>query len=136
MTFLLCVEILYDKIYNKSRRKERNKTKMSLKYKTEFVIQDWCNEVGKSASIPRYRDSDDTLYIYTEYPGWFIGRAGSTFDKYKQQLNLLGWKEIKFVELKETFTPGKDYSDIVEERARAFWDLEGQYIVGENFENG
>lgn len=104
------------------------------KDQTAFIVQEWCNEVGKSISMGRCRDN--VLCLYTLYPGYFIGRHGSLFDKYKQQLIALGWEEVKLIELKETFTPGRDYSDIVEERAKAFWELEGQFIVGENFENG
>ena len=54
------------------------------------IIAAWCNEVGiyQVAVKTRY-DSKSSCYkltLYTERPGAFIGKAGSTIEKYKKML--------------------------------------------------
>lgn len=88
-------------------------------YKTNYIIQDWCNEVTKPVSITK-DEKNRIITLYTEYPGWYIGRAGSLFYKYEEKLKAIGWDKVKIVELKETFQPGNNYADIVDARARAF----------------
>ena len=54
------------------------------------IIAAWCKEVGIYQVAVRTRyDSKSSCYkltLYTERPGAFIGKAGSTIDKYKKML--------------------------------------------------
>ena len=92
-----------------------------------WVIQEWCNEVTKPVSITKDTKTK-TITLYTEWPGWYIGKGGTIFYKYEEKLKKMGWDQIKIVELKETFQPGNNYDDIVEERVNAFWEAEKEWI--------
>ena len=54
------------------------------------IIAAWCKEVGiyQVAVRTRYNSKSDCykLTLYTERPGVFIGKAGSTIEKYKKML--------------------------------------------------
>lgn len=54
------------------------------------IISAWCKEVGIYQVAVRTRyDSKSSCYkltLYTERPGAFIGKAGSTIEKYKKML--------------------------------------------------
>ena len=54
------------------------------------IIAEWCKEVGiyQVAVKTRYDSKSDCykLTLYTERPGVFIGKAGSTIEKYKKML--------------------------------------------------
>ena len=54
------------------------------------IIAEWCKEVGiyQVAVRTRYDSKSDCykLTLYTERPGVFIGKAGSTIEKYKKML--------------------------------------------------
>lgn len=54
------------------------------------IIAAWCKEVGiyQVAIRTRYdsKSGDYKLTLYTERPGAFIGKAGSTIEKYKKML--------------------------------------------------
>ena len=54
------------------------------------IIAAWCKEVGiyQVAVRTRYDSKSDCykLTLYTERPGAFIGKAGSTIEKYKKML--------------------------------------------------
>ena len=54
------------------------------------IISAWCKEVGiyQVAVRTRYDSKSDCykLTLYTERPGAFIGKAGSTIEKYKKML--------------------------------------------------
>lgn len=54
------------------------------------IIATWCKEVGiYQVAIKTKYDSESGCYkltLYTERPGAFIGKAGSTIEKYKKML--------------------------------------------------
>lgn len=54
------------------------------------IIAAWCKEIGiYQVAIRNRYDSKSSCYkltLYTERPGAFIGRAGSTIEKYKKML--------------------------------------------------
>lgn len=54
------------------------------------IIAAWCKEIGIYQVAVRTRyDSESSCYkltLYTERPGAFIGKAGSTIEKYKKML--------------------------------------------------
>lgn len=70
------------------------------------VVQDWANNVEKSCSIYIDKKNDD-LYIYTRYPGYFIGPKGQTVENYRKILNDLGWKKVVVKELYYVVSPRK-----------------------------
>ena len=49
-----------------------------------WVIQEWCNEVTKPVSITKDHTTK-TITLYTEWPGWYIGKGGTTFYKYEEK---------------------------------------------------
>ena len=57
---------------------------------TYNIVAAWCKEVGiyQVAVRTRYNSKSDCykLTLYTERPGVFIGKAGSTIEKYKKML--------------------------------------------------
>ena len=97
--------------------------------KENYIIQEWCNEVNKVASISKdYKTK--TIYLYTEWPGYYIGKCGTTLDKYREKLKDIGW-EVKIIELKETFLPSRNYDDVLDERYKDFFDAEMEWLTKE-----
>ena len=97
-------------------------------YRENYFIQDWCNEAGAKCGIVPNR-KDKSITIYTERPGYFIGKGGELYYKYAELIKKEGWDKVNIVEIKEVFEPGHDYADIVEERAKAFFELEYDWIT-------
>ena len=96
-----------------------------MRMRLENIIQEWCNEVGKPAFIVKDRFAlENTIKLYTQYPGYFIGAKGVRFEKYRDLLKKIGYEKVELVEIKEAFTPGNDYDDIVAKRVEAFFELE------------
>jgi len=86
------------------------------------IVQDWVNEVEKEAMI-NIDNKNKVVTICTQYPGYFIGYKGSTFDKFTKDIIKNGYK-VKFLAAQEHFKPGDDWDKICEERARAFFETE------------
>lgn len=96
-----------------------------MRMRLENIIQEWCNEAEKPAFIVKDRYAlENTLKLYTQYPGYFIGAKGVLVEKYRELLKKIGYEKVEFVEIKEAFTPGNDYDDIVAKRVEAFFELE------------
>ena len=77
------------------------------KEKHDTVLSAWCREAGVTTPIGYYLDySDGTYYVYTNKPGFLIGKGGCLVDKYKQllQTRFSAMKSIKFVEIKGGFS--------------------------------
>ena len=89
----------------------------------EYTIQNWCNEAGAAASICRDK-TKKILYIYTERPGFFIGRYGSLISKYRDKIAADEGYSVELVETEETFLPGTNYEDVVAARVKAFFETE------------
>lgn len=62
--------------------------------KLKDVVIGWKHEVGLDAilhsrretTLIHFEESTNTLFIITKYPGYFIGKNGSTVNKYKQRI--------------------------------------------------
>lgn len=86
------------------------------------IMQDWVNEAGKEAMV-NVDNVHKVITVCTQYPGYFIGKAGTRFNKFTKDIIKNGYK-VKFFEAQEHFKPGDDWDKICEERARAFFELE------------
>lgn len=74
--------------------------------RNEEFLNSWCKEAGVDTPVGYYEDYANEEYIvYTDHPGYLIGRAGELVNKYtdimKSQWRQL--KRIKFVEIKGGF---------------------------------
>ena len=70
------------------------------------IIAAWCKEVGiyQVAIKTKYDSKSDCykLILYTERPGAFIGKAGSTIEKYKKMLQeCKACRRIEQIEIEE-----------------------------------
>lgn len=77
------------------------------KEKHDTVLSAWCREAGVKTPVGYYLDyTDGTYYIYTDRPGYLIGKGGCLVSKYQQllQSQFSAMKSIKFVEIKGGFT--------------------------------
>lgn len=70
------------------------------------VIAEWCEEAGVSSPVGYYRNSLTGYFeIYTDRPGYLVGKAGKLVEKYEQALNELFCSDlkIKFFEIRGGF---------------------------------
>lgn len=77
------------------------------KDKHNDTLTAWCKEAGVKTPIGYYLDyTDGIYYIYTDKPGYLIGKAGCLVNKYQQllQTKFSGVKSVKFVEIKGGFS--------------------------------
>lgn len=75
------------------------------KHKT--VLSAWCEEAKVKTPVGYYLDyADGTYYVYTDKPGYLIGKGGCLVSKYRQLLHTQfpTMKSVKFVEIKGGFT--------------------------------
>jgi hypothetical protein len=75
--------------------------------KHKSILDAWCKEAKVKTPVGYYLDpSDGIYYIYTNKPGYLIGRKGCLVDKYQQilQSQFSNMKSIKFVEIKGGFS--------------------------------
>lgn len=81
------------------------------------ILKEWLTEalpeyVTGSISFRRVRDPEDTskhiFEIYTDVPGYLIGKAGCIYDKYKvkllEELKYWGYNKINIVEVEGSVT--------------------------------
>lgn len=92
-------------------------------YSIEKIIQDWCNECNCMAmTIPHYDSC--TIDIITNKPGIMIGYKGETITKYKEKISELGWN-VHMIEATEVHYPGDDWEQIIDERVKGYFEMEG-----------
>ena len=90
------------------------------------ILREWLDEalpeyVHGNISFRRVRDPEDTskhvFEIYTNVPGYLIGKAGCIYDKYKakllEELKYWGYNEISIVEVEGfvTYRPKKTFKN-------------------------
>lgn len=66
------------------------------------VLRDWRLE-SKNPHLCLYKLDKDTLIIYTDRPGYMIGRAGQLVDKYRKKISEASYGTIKNVSFVETY---------------------------------
>jgi ribosomal protein S3 len=69
------------------------------------LIEDWCKECKVTTPIGYYNDYQGTLTIYTDYPGYLIGRGGEKVRKFEETLSKEFGKpyKVKFIEVRGGF---------------------------------
>ena len=68
------------------------------------LIASWCKEAGVkqfAAKIKTEPDGTKTLVVYSDRPGYLIGKAGCVMDKYAKAIKSLKTGNIKRVVIKE-----------------------------------
>lgn len=79
----------------------------TVKEKHDIILSAWGKEAKVKTPIGYYLDySDGTYYIYTDKPGYLIGKGGCLVSKYQQLLHTQFsiMKSVKFVEIKGGFS--------------------------------
>lgn len=52
------------------------------------ILENWCKEAGVKTPVGYYWNTSQKCWeIYTDRPGFLIGKAGVLVDKYKNMLN-------------------------------------------------
>lgn len=75
--------------------------------KHDMILTAWCKEAGVKTPVGYHLDVfDGTYYVYTDKPGYLIGKAGCLVNKYKELLyaQFSMMKSVKFVEIKGGFS--------------------------------
>lgn len=75
------------------------------KERNSKLIDTWCKECGVTTPIGYYNDHNGTMTIYTDKPGWLIGKGGEKVNKFKEALKQEFHREyeVKFVEVRGGF---------------------------------
>ena len=61
----------------------REDTRCFTRTTEKEFFEEWCKEAHVTTPIG-YRRYGSTLYIYTKYPGYMIGKYGSLVEKYRE----------------------------------------------------
>jgi predicted metal-dependent RNase len=69
------------------------------------LIEDWCKECHVTTPIGYDNDYSGVMTIYTDRPGYLIGKGGEKVNKFKEALKKEFRKEyeVKFVEVRGGF---------------------------------
>ena len=70
------------------------------------LIASWCKEAGVkqvAAKIKTEPDGTRTLIVYSERPGYIIGKAGCVIDKYTNAIKKLKMADIQKVTIEEIY---------------------------------
>lgn len=70
------------------------------------VIEEWCKEAGVVSPVGYYRNSLSGYFeIYTDSPGYLIGKGGNLVEKYELAFNQLFCSDlkVKFIEIRGGF---------------------------------
>ncbi len=89
-------------MYDESFDCMREEVALWNKQRNEDFLRRWCEEAGVKTPVGYCRDYSSKSYvIYTDKPGWLIGRAGCLVDKYTKIMKeeFAGLEKIKFVEV-------------------------------------
>lgn len=94
-------------MYNDSFQQMREECIAYSRNKNSALIERWCNEAGVTSPVGYYNNlGDRTMTIYTDKPGWLIGKGGCLVDKFTKQLcEEFFAKEyhVKFIEIRGGF---------------------------------
>ena len=66
------------------------------------LLREWRLE-SKSNHLCLYKGEGDTLIIYTDRPGYLIGRHGELVDKYRKKITEASFGTIKYITFVETY---------------------------------
>lgn len=89
-----------------------------------YIIQEWANEAKTNIYLGKKDYENKTLYLYSENPGHLIGYHGERVERYREKLRAFGWA-VSIIEIQEVFCPNKNYDEVLYNRMKAYFDLEG-----------
>ena len=87
------------------------------------LIASWCKEAGVkqvAAKIKTEPDGTRTLIVYSERPGFLIGKAGCVIDKYANAIKKLKMANIQKVTIEEIYGIVNQYKIDVDRYYEAF----------------
>ena len=87
------------------------------------LIASWCKEAGVkqvAAKIKTEPDGTRTLIVYSERPGFLIGKAGCVIDKYTNAIKKLKMADIQKVTIEEIYGIVNQYQIDVDKYYEAF----------------
>ena len=87
------------------------------------LIASWCKEAGVkqvAAKIKTEPDGIRTLIVYSEHPGYLIGKAGCVIDKYTNAIKKLKMANIQKVTIEEIYGIVNQYKIDVDRYYEAF----------------
>ena len=87
------------------------------------LIASWCKEAGVkqvAAKIKTEQDGTRTLIVYSERPGYLIGKAGCVIDKYTNAIKKLKIADIQKVIIEEIYGIVNQYKIDVDRYYEAF----------------
>ena len=87
------------------------------------LIASWCKEAGVkqvAAKIKTEPDGTRTLIVYSERPGYLIGKAGCVIDKYTNAIKKLKIADIQKVTIEEIYGIVNQYKIDVDRYYEAF----------------
>ena len=87
------------------------------------LIASWCKEAGVkqvAAKIKTESDGTRTLIVYSERPGYLIGKAGCVIDKYTSAIKKLKMADIQKVTIEEIYGIVNQYKIDVDRYYEAF----------------
>ena len=87
------------------------------------LIASWCKEAGVkqvAAKIKTEPDGTRTLIVYSERPGYLIGKAGCVIDKYTNAIKKLKMADIQKVTIEEIYGIVNQYKIDVDRYYEAF----------------
>lgn len=90
-------------MYDDSFEKFRGECLEQSHNRNKQLIEDWCKKSKMTHPVGFYNDlSNHIMTIYTDRPGWLIGKAGIRFDEFKAALREEFGRdyEVKFVEIR------------------------------------
>lgn len=94
-------------MYDDSFQKMREEYMEYSHNKNCTLIEEWCKEAGVTSPVGYYINlGGRTITIYTDRPGWLIGKGGCLVDKYTERLCEEFFVEeyhVKFVEIRGGF---------------------------------
>lgn len=68
----------------------------------ENQLKEWRKE-SKNPHLCLYKRDGDTLIIYTDRPGYMIGKAGKLVEKYRKKISEVSFGTIKNISFVETY---------------------------------
>lgn len=85
----------------------RDAVHRTVQEKHKTILSAWCEEAKVKTPVGYYLDyTDGIYYVYTDRPGYLIGKGGCLVNKYQQllQTQFSAMKALKFVEIRGGFS--------------------------------
>lgn len=93
-------------MYDESFENMRAEAIKFMREKTESFLSEWCKEAGVKSPVGYERDYfSKSFVVYTDRPGYLIGKGGALAEKYTilMREEFVGLEKISFVEVRGGF---------------------------------